>query len=507
MPKSIRQVREDLLNVPHDNKAASGPDVIKRTQNIARQAQKPSVKNKITALAGKQYEPNRTKPRHPSTPHQHITGPNELGGMSEATSQEGEFNAAESNKEFAEKLKQMTYKNAKSIKEIRESMKPKVHSDLMSWKSHAQKRGHDLQVGPNGIHAYTHKPGKPGKLAGFWDNHSNQGWMHEEKDPRSYTAHDYSTMDDWQQAMKKHGATHYNQDANGQTRAYRHMDVNRVKHVGTWDAKGKMGWLHEGKEEKKAFMTQLHKDQFHYHHSMWQKAEGAGDRDAAQHHGDMAHHHAYWHKKISGQDVIPHFKSKGPMNEGRDSEYSANRHLSSTSSMKRKPGHYLMRHGVPIHNEPHSTSQQALSAYHNLSDKSNVKISHVKEEFYVEQFLLGDKVCIDCAKHPRKGQIGTLQGVDHLGGHHVSFKDGHQEPFQQGQLQKMNPRQTSAVGSISSSGVAESVAMAAGAAGDPGAVQDPTSNYAAQLDQRRVKRPIKLFRRPRPGSTMSGNKP
>jgi hypothetical protein len=36
-------------------------------------------------------------------------------------------------------------------------------------------------------------------------------------------------------------------------------------------------------------------------------------------------------------------------------------------------------------------------------------------------------------------------------------------------------------------------AMAAGAAGDPGAVQNPTSNYAAQRDLAKKKKPLKTF--------------
>jgi len=454
--KRLRTIREDLLNLPHDNKAASGPDIIRKkdptsktiqhTKALARKAQNPDQKWRATALAGKQYEPNRTKTRHPATPRQRITGPNETGTVTGGnvreeftkdptfrtaknfkkwmnvakkdrlarekkeqksikedaanTSQEGDFVPAESNKDFTEKLKQMVYDEAiretpmkKTTRQLHEAKKaPTIHTDYSKWIAAAREKGHDLVHSHLGSHAYggEHKT----RLVGFFD--------------------------------------------------------------------GKKGWLHEG----------------------------------------------------------------------RESEYTANRHLSTSSSKGRKAGHYLMRHGVALHNEPHATSQQALSAYHNLSDKSNVKIQHVKENYlahsglderdplvtvydhtrsaskdyghphpivghmnlstaaHIHQFdhrnalsnlvrrgeyrtakhlikvsqhqkvpvhegysqhQVGDQVRVDANEHPRHGQEGHIQHIDNHGGHYVGFNDGHQEPFQQGEIQKIASR-ASAVGAISAAG-------------------------------------------------------
>lgn len=442
MPKKFGQIREDLLNTPHDNRSAAGPDIIKRDTKalprnhisvLSKNAQRPDKKWKAQALAGKLYEPNRTKTRHPYVPPQRATGPNEVPGITsgireEVNNERDDFDPKKENEKFAEDLKRMAYEQAtkKTFKDIR---------------------------------------------------------------------------------------------------------------------------------------------------------------------------------------------------EGRESEYSANRQLSATSSSKRKSGHYLMRHGVALHNEPHATSQQALSAYHNLSDKSNVKIQHIKEEntpgysrgdvvhwhehpstghsgimsgyvvgtiantgyrvkrhdnnkvvpvghgqiihHHREQYAVGQKVRVDADQHGRHGMIGHVEHVGNFGDHHVRFGDGHREPFQEGELQKIASR-NSAVGSITNSNEAyeptkrgqswmasgypstrpiyspegacpdckktyayekkgglshkeaieiarqshehghpelrneEAVAMSAGAVGDPGHVQNATDNYASQLDQLGKKKLKSMLRRKPP---------
>lgn len=73
---------------------------------------------------------------------------------------------------------------------------------------------------------------------------------------------------------------------------------------------------------------------------------------------------------------VPRGKVVGPRMESRENEYRAHTDLSSS---KRASGHYLMKHGVALHNKPHPTAQVALSAYNALSNKSGVKIHQVKE--------------------------------------------------------------------------------------------------------------------------------
>lgn len=64
------------------------------------------------------------------------------------------------------------------------------------------------------------------------------------------------------------------------------------------------------------------------------------------------------------------------VDEGRNSEYTANQQLSTSN---RAPGHYLMKHGKSMHEQPHATSNAALAAYKKISNPTGVTIHQVKE--------------------------------------------------------------------------------------------------------------------------------
>lgn len=706
MSKSIRQIREDLLNTPHDNRAASGPDAmprnkqpVQRTKALAQNAQRPDKKWKATALAGKQYEPNRTKARHPATPRQRVTGPNETPGVSGGGLGEGYHYDADDahNTSHYRKWREHVEKHGAHVHvdpeyhDIENATHPKhghVGDFQFTERGYGRGNGHvspgkipnfhgkvvkeqnnehddfdpkktfrqisEMNNGPitqskRAVKYMFHDGHKDGetRFVGNWrvTHHSSDetpgGWIHKYtavgpyghhhtvhvEDSRGHESNGKLTVHHIKESANtsqegnfdpKESNEEFNErikdmvyrqatqgantpikeakrylptfaqrsptkqqlkDMSPEERKY-HDDANKAyqrastmkktfkqireeqklpspthdvwfSHKRLASGRGITVHAKDDAEAEKLAIAQLKKNEGsnakHYEvHSVDRIDESATPNFAnalvrRQHgyhtkvgvpgeEGFRVYHHSTLIGK--GKDAADctdvmcrhHVMSghaAGNVSEGRESEYSANRHLSSTSSTSRKPGHYLMRHGTPIHKEPHATSQQALSAYHNLSDKTNVKIQHVKEGYdeghnfsvgdrvqhvaggdssgksrpgvvkkveahlvhvqwpefkkgdlevthrrnlyphgspkpVTEGFVVGDKVRVNADEHPRHGHVGQIQHMDAHGGHYIGFSDGHQEPFQQGEIQKI-ARRNSAIGALTGAGVAESV--------------------------------------------------
>ena len=166
--------------------------------------------------------------------------------------------------------------------------------------------------------------------------------------------------------------------------------------------------------------------------------------------------------------------------EARESEYSANRSLSS--SKPAAPGHYLVRSGSTI-SKAHPTAQHALQAYHALPNKEGVKIHQVKEGF---GDMLGDKKGSERRKRiaknlrdirasnkarPKKTDVfvppkGSLPWKEEFA---VAMSGG-------SSLQKIKNKNKGKAKTIKEDGGA---VMGVGG-GDPAHVTNPTDNYAAQ---------------------------
>lgn len=143
-------------------------------------------------------------------------------------------------------------------------------------------------------------------------------------------------------------------------------------------------------------------------------------------------------------------------NEARASEFRANMHLSDTSKSKRAAGHYLMKNGSPLHQEPHKTPEAALTHYKGLKDTNGVKIVHVKETW---------------DNNPKASRRGDPSAPKGTWAHHLSTPAGKKLKKDVDALNK-GPK-TKVVKE-------DAPAMSAGAAGDPGKVQNATDNYACE---------------------------
>lgn len=446
-------IHEMLDLQPHDNKPASGPDVIKRTKAMARNVQRTSQKNKIAALAGKQYEPNRTKARHPATPHQRVTGPNEVPGVTGGGVSEGYHYEPD---------------DAHNT------------SSYTKWKSHVIKHGAKVSVDPEYHDIENAYHPKHGLVGDF--QHTERaygkggGYVHPGRIPNFHgkvvNEAFYTDQSSWEEDMREHGAKSFERT---ETRIIAKKADGDI--LGAWSVGDRHGITGLGtniqaeevqnerddfdpKEENYRFAEDIKRmvyDQVTANTPV-KEAKGymptfAQRSPTKQQLKDMSPEERKYHEdanKAYQRATRMVKKTVKQLREGRESEYSANRSLSATASQKRKPGHYLMRHGVALHNAPHATSQQALSAYHNLSDKSNVKIQHVKEDYLPEHFEIGDKVSVNYSGHPRHGQNGDVKNREG-DFHHVRFIDGAVEPFHTNRLQKMTAR-NSAVGVISAAG-------------------------------------------------------
>jgi hypothetical protein len=103
------------------------------------------------------------------------------------------------------------------------------------------------------------------------------------------------------------------------------------------------------------------------------------------------------------------------INEGRNSEYSANQQLSSSSN--RTPGHYLMKNGVAMNKTPHLSSSAALKAYNALPSKEGVKIHQIKEDLTEE--ILDEAVHHDIHKALLSHPGVTKDGYENQAGAHA----------------------------------------------------------------------------------------
>jgi hypothetical protein len=208
--------------------------------------------------------------------------------------------------------------------------------------------------------------------------------------------------------------------------------------------------------------------------------------------GHSLGHHIYKYANDSHIDTaLKHIVAshKPKVHEGRSNEYTANYHLSSTSKSSRKPGHYLMKHGAPMHSEPHKDSSAALSAYKSLGDAKGVSIHHVKED--LEEVPGAVKTLGELKKETLKRYISVASYQTHLPKRQkgiIAATGREHAPFY-GQTTSLDWRK----GKIKE----DAPAMSAGAAGDPGHVQNATDNHASQMSRR--KNNIKaLLRRKKP---------
>lgn len=109
------------------------------------------------------------------------------------------------------------------------------------------------------------------------------------------------------------------------------------------------------------------------------------------------------------------------LHEGRGNEYSANQQLSGSKST-RKPGHYLMKHGSPMHSEPHKDSGAALSAYKALPDAKGVSIHHVKEDQTVVAGSVKKLSEISLKTHQAYEKAASKDEKNHWKAHNVISK-------------------------------------------------------------------------------------
>jgi hypothetical protein len=115
----------------------------------------------------------------------------------------------------------------------------------------------------------------------------------------------------------------------------------------------------------------------------YHKSKHAPGSRARMFHQFLKNHASRVHEESTVQEdvvEVPYMTFDAPesVDEGRESEYTANQHLSSSAS-RRKPGHYLMKNGRPLHAEPHKSSADALGAYKRIGNNAGISIHHVKE--------------------------------------------------------------------------------------------------------------------------------
>ena len=211
--------------------------------------------------------------------------------------------------------------------------------------------------------------------------------------------------------------------------------------------------------------------------------------------------------------------------EARASEFRAHSQLSSSSKSNRKPGHYLMRNGSPLHSDPHKTPEAALGAFKKMADNSGVKIVHVKEETVNElsKKTLGSyikKASTDAVNkagegswkhaksqddgHPDDGEKEDRKAVTRLKGVAKATDKLTKETWETKRhlLPVGQNKDSDMIGTKLKAGFKKDAkainaktkaekeakktvkedapAMSSGAAGDPGHVQNPTDNYASQ---------------------------